>query len=749
MFDEVDPPSPSGALVSLAPLDPEWQPILHISNQVVLYNPTSHALSIRTTPNASLARRASRHCPYCHRTIPTEMHAAQDVDVDDVEHGTVEDDEFTWRPRSRASNYFQLLETANETMSRPATPQRTIPAHEDSSRSTDSSNGGRAFRADNMAEGYFKAFFREEGRLGMGANGTVYLCQHVLDGNSLGHFAVKKIAVGQSHSYLLNILREVRLLEQLHHPNIVTYHHAWMETCQFSTFGPHVPTLHVLMQWAEGGSLDDFIDARLGRRAPTHLSHLHLATTTASGSPSGSASPGPAADTLPSPSAYSRSARIRAFRALQRAPPGERERLRRELGLDGGGKSGGPADWKAVHLLSAEEVRGLFGDIVSGIAFLHDKSILHLDLKPGNVLLTWDEGRLIPRAMLSDFGTSQDMLKSRMRSGNTGTLEYSSPESLPSPTGQLKQVTSKADMWSVGMILHKLLFFRLPYQHASDSARAHGAGQSGDAKDAADADADALEREVQTYAGFRPSSVLATTFQSRRLPEAYLMLLEGLLNINPSTRPTAERVLAAVREGRLDPLSAEASERPGSSGSLIPMPLRRVFDATALLASSISPSPSPDLHAWVSSQEPDAAPLAVREPSAAEKRAREPSAAPTPVPAHARALPFGLSTNGVWACTLSVGGRQAHVRIPRVVWLRTVKSCVLVVKVLSVSRICVGTGTRTGLGLDAHAHPFVAGLLLALAVVDTWFETLMPTLVLGLLHVVAVRLACWSGRCCV
>jgi serine/threonine protein kinase len=38
-----------------------------------------------------------------------------------------------------------------------------------------------------------------------------------------GHFAVKKIAIGDSHSYLIQILREVRLLETLSHPNIVMY----------------------------------------------------------------------------------------------------------------------------------------------------------------------------------------------------------------------------------------------------------------------------------------------------------------------------------------------------------------------------------------------------------------------------------------------------------------------------------------------------------------------------------------------
>ena len=33
------------------------------------------------------------------------------------------------------------------------------------------------FPVESMAEGYFKAFFKEEYRLGMGANGSVFLCQ--------------------------------------------------------------------------------------------------------------------------------------------------------------------------------------------------------------------------------------------------------------------------------------------------------------------------------------------------------------------------------------------------------------------------------------------------------------------------------------------------------------------------------------------------------------------------------------------
>ena len=127
------------------------------------------------------------------------------------------------------------------------------------------------------------------------------------------------------------------------------------------------------MQWAEGGSLDDLIDARLGRRAP-NLPHLRTTTGAPSDQFNGAqaASPSPEPDTS---QPYSRNARIRAFRTLQRAPPEERERLRREMGLNGvtAGPSGSrksPTDWKPVHLLSAEEIHNLFEDVVAGLAFL-------------------------------------------------------------------------------------------------------------------------------------------------------------------------------------------------------------------------------------------------------------------------------------------------------------------------------------------------------------------------------------------
>lgn len=55
---------------------------------------------------------------------------------------------------------------------------------------------------------------------------------------------------------------------------------------------------------------------------------------------------------------------------------------------------------------------------------------------------------------------------------------------------------------------------------------------------------------------FKSTSALVTAFEARRLPRAYLVLLESLLHVHPAARPTCERVLNAIREGRVCLLEA-------------------------------------------------------------------------------------------------------------------------------------------------------------------------------------------------
>jgi hypothetical protein len=99
------------------------------------------------------------------------------------------------------------------------------------------------------------------------------------------------------------------------------------------------------MQWAELGSLDDLISQRLGVKSPDQ-----------DGDPS----------EAPSGEYQTREDRIRAFRA--RAGKGgtthtSGEARRREARRRA-------REMKPVHLLSAEEIRSLFGDVAAGLAFL-------------------------------------------------------------------------------------------------------------------------------------------------------------------------------------------------------------------------------------------------------------------------------------------------------------------------------------------------------------------------------------------
>ncbi|KAN0064583.1 putative serine/threonine-protein kinase iks1 [Thecaphora frezii] len=514
-------------------------------------------------------------CPSCLR--PWSLSPSPDADTGETRLDAES-------PAYIAPNYFRLLAQANSVpgsaaQTRSSTPvaghrrfDRIFAESQESSRCATPDPDGRTsstirgeprgagsnsqpLQQGSEAEGYYARFFVEIKKLGRGARGTVFLCQHVLNGNKLGRYAIKKIPVGDHAESLLKSLNEVHLMESLHHPHLIHYQHAWIESCQLSAFAPRVPTLHVLMMAANGGSLADWISARSGEAADQ--------------------SPHPSGTESPSLSGGAPSAgRARAAASAEQAPPSptraKLERLKAALRQRRAQRNAepAPADGRmsytdpfdratrtgvGVHLLRDDEIYSLMHDMASGLGFLHDRGILHLDIKPGNVLLHWDEDALIPRAMLSDFGSSMLLHDNwtRQRSGHTGTMEYMSPETLTTDpvTGKLSELSSKADIWSLGMILHLLLYFHLPYSQVDD--------------------VDRLRDEMLAYRGFSRSSIEPAGAAIRRQrPAKLVQLLERLLDLNPARRPSCKDILQALASGpepSQEPPSAEllaVSRRP-------------------------------------------------------------------------------------------------------------------------------------------------------------------------------------------
>jgi serine/threonine protein kinase len=126
-------------------------------------------------------------------------------------------------------------------------------------------------------------------------------------------------------------------------------------------------------------------------------------------------------------------------------------------------------DWSS-HLLRrraryADGVLQLGLQISEALAYAHQKRILHLDIKPSNILLTSDG-----TAKLLDFNLSSDGQGGPQPVG--GTLPYMSPEQLQGYIDRnniSSAIDHRSDIYSIGLILYQLLSGRLPYESLPDS----------------------------------------------------------------------------------------------------------------------------------------------------------------------------------------------------------------------------------------------------------------------------------------
>jgi serine/threonine protein kinase len=118
------------------------------------------------------------------------------------------------------------------------------------------------------------------------------------------------------------------------------------------------------------------------------------------------------------------------------------------------------------HRYSLEQSLRMIRDLLSALDYAHKQGVVHRDIKPANLLI--EPGG---RVKLTDFGVArmQDSGDAtRTQGAMVGTLKYMSPEQV-----QGQKIDSRADLFSVGVVLYQLLTDKRPFDGDNDFSIIH------------------------------------------------------------------------------------------------------------------------------------------------------------------------------------------------------------------------------------------------------------------------------------
>eukprot|EP01128_Nolandella_sp_AFSM9_P006948 TRINITY_DN3685_c0_g1_i1.p1 TRINITY_DN3685_c0_g1~~TRINITY_DN3685_c0_g1_i1.p1 ORF type:complete len:536 (-),score=66.70 TRINITY_DN3685_c0_g1_i1:56-1615(-) len=156
--------------------------------------------------------------------------------------------------------------------------------------------------------------------------------------------------------------------------------------------------------------------------------------------------------------------------------------------------------------LTEEEGRHVIQNLSAGLKHLKSHGVIHRDLKPENLLLASADNHYGYEVKITDFGLAR-LLEGPFEMAQTfaGTRHYMAPE-----IHLRKQYSSKADLWSVGVILHRILTGRK------------------------------LFTSLPSHAEFSNPKFSLFDPRKHKFSAACLSLLSGLLQVHPDQRFTWE-----------------------------------------------------------------------------------------------------------------------------------------------------------------------------------------------------------------
>lgn len=113
---------------------------------------------------------------------------------------------------------------------------------------------------------------------------------------------------------------------------------------------------------------------------------------------------------------------------------------------------------KKIGQCSEDEVWKILEQVASGLAYLHQRKIVHQDIKPDNILIDGNMDYVI-----TDFGISlrvQSTLRKSMREQtNSGTMAYMAPERFSKEPHPIPA----NDIWSLGAMMFEIIEEEVPF----------------------------------------------------------------------------------------------------------------------------------------------------------------------------------------------------------------------------------------------------------------------------------------------
>jgi len=168
--------------------------------------------------------------------------------------------------------------------------------------------------------------------------------------------------------------------------------------------------------------------------------------------------------------------------------------------------------------LQEEEALVIVADLLKGLRHLHSRGVVHLDLKPENMLLAKPPGSVRAEQnhiKLGDFGVSQVLAPGCKATGAAGTVAYWAPEMVART-----EWDHAVDMWAAGCLIYILLCGAHPF----------------------DLEGNASDLEVSTRVAKGDRSFEEDIYFKYLSPQAR-DLIKGLLEMDPEKRLTASQAL--------------------------------------------------------------------------------------------------------------------------------------------------------------------------------------------------------------